>query len=199
MEKKYINDEIFYVDNFLSPSTHQFLINLCDSVQWSFEDKNVPYRGKVDLYGNEYDFIWEEFRTNLFKLFDEKDYDHNYTRTLQKFKHGFPDGDDKYVMGLHSDDDGYKKYKQIHSPVPEVLYGAVYYINSNYDGGEVEYPYLGLKVKPKSNTLLCHPGTILYTHGVTKVSNFDRLSIPSFMFNANSQFQKLVRDTEDHH
>lgn len=48
-------------------------------------------------------------------------------------------------------------------------YGFCLYYNDDYEGGELEYPELGLALKPKANTLYIHGGHIL--HGSLPVSN----------------------------
>ena len=46
-------------------------------------------------------------------------------------------------------------------------YGVVLYYNDDYLGGEIEYPELDIKIKPKARSLIIHAGDIL--HGTTKV------------------------------
>jgi predicted 2-oxoglutarate/Fe(II)-dependent dioxygenase YbiX len=46
---------------------------------------------------------------------------------------------------------------------------AVYYLNSNYEGGSVNFEYFDLSIKPKQNDLLIYPTTFQYKHSVSKV------------------------------
>ncbi len=41
-------------------------------------------------------------------------------------------------------------------------YGFCLYYNDNYQGGELEYPELGIKIKPKANSLYIHAGNVLH-------------------------------------
>ncbi len=41
-------------------------------------------------------------------------------------------------------------------------YGFCLYYNDDYEGGELEYPEIGIIVKPKANTLYIHGGNILH-------------------------------------
>lgn len=41
-------------------------------------------------------------------------------------------------------------------------YGFCLYYNDNYSGGELEYPELGTRVKPKQNSLYIHSGNVLH-------------------------------------
>jgi hypothetical protein len=50
-------------------------------------------------------------------------------------------------------------------------YGLCLYYNDNYDGGQLDYPELGLTIKPKENSLYIHGGHIL--HGSKPVLSND--------------------------
>jgi hypothetical protein len=57
---------------------------------------------------------------------------------------------------------------------------ALFYLNDNYEGGELFYPNQGLKIKPTRGMAVFHPGDINYLHGVTSVLSGVRWVIPSF-------------------
>lgn len=63
---------------------------------------------------------------------------------------------------------------------PSIEYGIVYYINNNYDGGEIFYPKLNIEYKPEPGDLIIHPGSLEYMHGVRDVSNGIRYSMNMF-------------------
>ena len=46
---------------------------------------------------------------------------------------------------------------------------AVLYLNDDYSGGEVNFDFFNLKIKPKQNDLLIYPTTFQYKHSVSKV------------------------------
>jgi predicted 2-oxoglutarate/Fe(II)-dependent dioxygenase YbiX len=63
---------------------------------------------------------------------------------------------------------------------PTIKYGAVYYVNDDYEGGEINYPSLNLTIKPKSNSLVVHPGDL--PHQVFPVtSQSTRFVLTSFI------------------
>ena len=63
---------------------------------------------------------------------------------------------------------------------------CMYYINDNYDGGEIFFPDYDLKIKPKSNSLIVFPGNENYVHGVTEVSKGFRYTLQvSFAFSGS--------------
>jgi hypothetical protein len=53
-------------------------------------------------------------------------------------------------MQLHEDDTFDKLVK----------FGLVIYLNDNYTGGEIVYPTLKLKIKPKERSLIIHPANL---------------------------------------
>lgn len=68
------------------------------------------------------------------------------------------------AMGRHRDN--HTKDGDIHS-----AYGLVLYYNDNYLGGEIEYPEINIKIKPKAKSLIIHSGDIL--HGTCPVASND--------------------------
>lgn len=57
----------------------------------------------------------------------------------------------------------------------------VYYPNNEYDGGEIEFTKLGIKIKPEKNTLILFPSGTEYAHRVYPVVNGIRYSIVQWM------------------
>lgn len=61
-----------------------------------------------------------------------------------------------------------------------VTHGFVAYLNDDFVGGEVYYPNLGISLKPIKNSLVIHPGTLEYLHGVTDVTSGVRFNLAFF-------------------
>lgn len=59
-------------------------------------------------------------------------------------------------------------------------FGAIVYLNDNYEGGQTYYPNYNFYITPKSGTLAIHPGDIEHLHGVTKVTGSIRYTLASF-------------------
>lgn len=64
-------------------------------------------------------------------------------------------------MHLHVDDADYKDYNMT----------AIYYINDNYFGGELNFPTLNYMIKPQENSLIIFPGNENFKHEVKIVIN----------------------------
>jgi hypothetical protein len=56
----------------------------------------------------------------------------------------------------------------------------VFYFNDNYEGGELEFPFLPLKVKPRAGEVLLFPSTYLFAHSANKVISGTKYSAISF-------------------
>ena len=59
-------------------------------------------------------------------------------------------------------------------------FGCVYYLNDDYDGGEIWFPNFNMEMKPKKNMLAFFPGDVNHLHGVRNVTNGVRHTIASF-------------------
>lgn len=54
-------------------------------------------------------------------------------------------------------------------------FAVIYYINDNYEGGEINFPWHDLKIKPKANSFITFPSNEHYLHEVLK-NSADRYS-----------------------
>ena len=59
-------------------------------------------------------------------------------------------------------------------------YGAIIYLNDDYEGGETYYPQHEKSISPEIGKLAVHPGTPDHMHGVTEIKNNIRYTIASF-------------------
>ena len=66
--------------------------------------------------------------------------------------------------------------------------GTVFYLNDDYEGGELYFPELDWNFKPKADTLLMFPSTSRYIHGVNKVTKGTRYTVACWYTN---QYQYL--------
>ena len=57
---------------------------------------------------------------------------------------------------------------------------SLFYINDDYEGGELYFPLQDLKFKPKRGAAYFFPGDMNYVHGVTEVTNGIRYTCPFF-------------------
>lgn len=57
----------------------------------------------------------------------------------------------------------------------------VYYLNDDYEGGELEFPHLDLSVKPLAGELIIFPSNYLFLHSAKKVTAGVKYSVINFI------------------
>jgi hypothetical protein len=58
---------------------------------------------------------------------------------------------------------------------------TIYYINDNYEGGEIVFPRFGITYKPAANDFLVFPSTYVYNHSVMPVKSGERYAVVSWL------------------
>jgi hypothetical protein len=57
---------------------------------------------------------------------------------------------------------------------------GLFYINDDYEGGELYFPNQGIKFKPKVGAAYFFPGDMNYVHGVSEIMSGIRYTVPFF-------------------
>jgi hypothetical protein len=81
----------------------------------------------------------------------------------------------KYTIGqefINHIDDGTEYHRRV---------SAVYYLNDNYEGGEINFPRFNVKLKPKANQMVLFPSTYVYNHSVSAITNGEKYSVVSWL------------------
>lgn len=136
---------------------------------------SIPYLEGIDENFSSFTDAFNKSLSNIFYLTlvaAEKDY-------MTDYGVYFPDHDDyqilKYGKGQkftnHIDD--HPKYHRRLS--------SVYYINDNYDGGEINFPRFNISYKPKANQMIIFPSTYVYNHSVSPVIDGTRYAVVSWI------------------
>jgi predicted 2-oxoglutarate/Fe(II)-dependent dioxygenase YbiX len=55
------------------------------------------------------------------------------------------------------------------------------YLNDDYEGGEIEFPFFNLKIKPKAGTLMLFPSNYAYSHIAHPVMSGTKYVIVTFL------------------
>jgi hypothetical protein len=58
--------------------------------------------------------------------------------------------------------------------------GSLFYLNDDYEGGELYFPKQGLEFKPKAGSAYFFPGDLHYIHGVKEIKSGVRYTCPRF-------------------
>jgi hypothetical protein len=187
MNKIYLTNDIFYIEDFLSNKSHYYFTEMCEE-----NDKNFKYpetfflqRGRLNMFNHlskDQEDAWKELNSKLKILFDGENQYSIPLRSIMKFDR-YTDGFDKvFSFGEHYDDYGNRTENNLDDFLePVIFFGCVYYINDSYDGGFVMYPEKNVYIKPKANTLVCHSG--YEPHMVTQIFNGEKYNIPGFVKN----------------
>jgi hypothetical protein len=71
-------------------------------------------------------------------------------------------------------------------------FASIVYLNEGYEGGELYFPRLDLTIKPATGMLLAFTGGWYHEHGVLKVTEGERLTMPAFYtFDASHREREL--------
>jgi hypothetical protein len=57
---------------------------------------------------------------------------------------------------------------------------TVGYLNDNYSGGEIYFPYVDVTVKPEAGSVIFFPSNFIYVHEVKPMSNGIRYAVPQW-------------------
>lgn len=57
---------------------------------------------------------------------------------------------------------------------------GLFYINDDYEGGELYFPNQGIRFKPKRGAAYFFPGDLNYIHGVSEIKSGERYTCPFF-------------------
>jgi hypothetical protein len=153
-------DNIQITENVLSKEEHNKLLNYVVTVDgWHKQPWGVEFFNSEKGMSSEIEDILEKvFRIAFQKCTDQ------YSVNLRVFKKGevhLVRFQKDFYMNKHVDTAG--------------DFAVIYYINDNYDGGEINFPWHNLTVKPKANSFISFPSNEHYLHEVLK-NSADRYS-----------------------
>jgi hypothetical protein len=74
-----------------------------------------------------------------------------------------------------------------------VDFSSVFYINDDYKGGELFFPEYDIKIKAKSGSFITWPSNAKYLHGVNKVIDGYRYTIPSMWYSEKAVLLNSIK------
>jgi hypothetical protein len=169
------------IDNVLTKEECDYLISVVTKVeQWEFggsEFWNNRSLNAVNIYNNidkAAGTLLHSVRDDIKKaIIESYNLDQEVYPDLTQIVRWFPGQE----QSPHADDmtnsDGNEWFHHRH-------FGAIIYLNDDYEGGHTYYPQYNLEVTPKVGSLAIHPGDPDHLHGVTKVEGGLRYTIASF-------------------
>jgi hypothetical protein len=159
---------VYVVDNFLSNEEHQALSNFVnnpDQVSWIKEPWTTERTQEDSIPEDTLKLLKKIFETARSKCMNYYDIEVSDAFLSQYLLTKWSSGS---KMQPHVDTDAQKHQHIV----------CMYYINDDYEGGEIIFPDYNLSIKPKSNSLIMFPGNENYIHGVLEVSRGFRYTFP---------------------
>ncbi len=162
IKKIYFEDtDIFVVENFLTQETLAYFDEKIKNAKWDLEQKWYPWSFNVEKIDKD---VTDRILNRIQSLFEDR-YSWVGSHIIQRIKEGSG-------MDLHLDRTNFTEQQD--------SVGVTIYINDNFDGGEIFYPNFNISYKPVRGSLICHPGTSEYKHGVKTVSKNNRHILASY-------------------
>jgi predicted 2-oxoglutarate/Fe(II)-dependent dioxygenase YbiX len=159
-------ENIIEIQNVLNEKEHEKLLLDCKNLKFlsgSNDPDNFWYNRIAGE--NEIDNETAEILKKIF-IIAKKEIELKYNIKVINTKNSYNITVWRPAMSMHAhyDDADYKDYN----------FAALFYINDNYHGGELNFINLNKTVKPKQNSLLIFPGHQTYTHEVKTIINGHR-------------------------
>ena len=159
-------DNIIEIQDVINKKEHEKLLSDCKNLKFtggSNDPDNFWFNRIADNSEND-----EETTEILKKIFliAKKSIESKYDIKIVNKKNSYNITVWRPAMSMHAhyDDADYKDYN----------FAALFYINDNYHGGEINFINLNKIIKPKANSLLIFPGHETYTHEVKTIINGHR-------------------------
>jgi hypothetical protein len=196
--------EIFEIPNFMTDDEIKFVMDFVETL--SQEDWETEYNNNLILFSqrkfgrSDVDNLVAEGKLEVTSNWNDKvirvpmDLNRELTRRLSIVFEGFPEVTVNGAGLLQRQYKGIPLVPHVDNHTdPSLVYAAVFYINDDYEGGEIYFDRLGVELKPKPKTLLIFPTGEDHFHGVREVGEGStRFVIPSFVgqkdFYVNNKF-----------
>jgi hypothetical protein len=155
-----LSPDIYEIEDFVTVSEQENILNFCKKLEedqwWIVPSYDKTFKEGF-FYGKQYNgdkpLVFKDIETRMNSLFDSDSY--FSTLALQRYKK------DESI-------EAHRDY-WIYDLDYHMRYGICIYYNDDYEGGELDYPDLGITYKPKARSLVMHGGNI--THQSLPVSN----------------------------
>ena len=197
-------DKIHVVENFISPSTAKFLVDLQKKyltvtphnkfISGGFAGYSItPYEFVSNYSGKaDFDIALDLFQNIGNSMVDAVSiyYGTPFVAKTLFYSHMIPGAENKLHMDNHYIDvDGNMKIRENEYDDR----AALLYLNDEYTGGELFFPLQNWEYKPKPGTLIFFKGDHTIPHGVKKVESGERVNMISFLYNEKDKLKPRTR------
>ena len=177
MNKVYLSDDIFYIENFIENKDLEDLSSFIKDSSGFMPSPNSIHLTKSFLQNKNATSFYKKYKEKIYLLLSSEEY------TV------FPDQALKYSESSHG---GWAFYP--HADAYDItntdgnipIWAYVLYLNEDYQGGEIVYTVKNITIKPKAGTILVHSSLEDCTHGVKEILSGERFVIAGFVFNSKN-------------
>jgi hypothetical protein len=177
-----IKNEIFLIENLIDIDYLSLLNNWLNFSKPNYDKEQKSKLGTYNVPPNLYEGfqnLYIKVKNEIEKFYKVCLYDEHFYNIVE-YKVG-------EMLGLHTDDgskylDGNLIYEAGTSTGhPSRDISTVVYFNDTYTGGEIEFPNLSIKVKPKAGTLIAFPSKgDLFQHQSLEIKSGKKWITPCF-------------------
>ena len=172
----YVMSYISINENYLNKSHCEDYLKFCRETNvWDNFHTNDVWNQRV-IYSNQFPNLELHYTTYLNDLKEKIKLDFNITEEIYPDYLGLVRWKNGDMQHPHADGEINGETHPYHWR----NFGCVYYLNDDYDGGEIYFPNQNIELKPKPNTLVFFPGTLEFLHGVKPITNGVRYTLTSF-------------------
>lgn len=189
MNKIYLDPEIYYFENVLSQKDFNIVQNFVkDSNGW-YNAENAYSSQNDGFVNNKIKEMNEEISKIFLNMFNnfiipaEPDLNITPTKVIYSLPAGYihtagPEIEGVELLGwsMKPHADSNPNFK----PAANIKKGLIYYLNDDFEGGEIVYTNKNISHKPIANSLIVHPSNDEYTHGVKLVTKGIRYTMTNF-------------------
>lgn len=173
-----------------------------------FDNPEYIYKNVEKLIDDDYHFNWQwsktsgttdnlqgAYRTNqefpissnvghdLIRSIDENIFS-GITGLIGEYAHRYDIGtltDEGYSLLKYENGTHYKKHHDCGGLHKDRVVSILVYLNDDYEGGELEFPYFNFKYKPKAGDIILFPSNYTFSHIAHPVTKGTKYSIVSWM------------------
>jgi hypothetical protein len=177
MNKVYVSDDIFYIENFIDKED-------LEKLSYFMKDKNglKPWPNSIHLtksffQNNESESFYKKYKEKCSLLLSDKEYTVFPDQVLKYSQSNIGD----WAFYPHAD-----AYDIVNTEGDIPIWAYVLYLNEDYEGGEIVYTVKNITLKPKAGTIIVHSSSEACTHGVKAILSGERFVIAGFVFNSKN-------------
>lgn len=184
MEKTYLEENIFCVENFISDEECKKILSM--DLEWVAERQDLHQNILISRFSNLNDrqYFDKVVEDRICSLLNDENQKFRKRRMLTKYlaqptKCECPQCKEN---GGHALSWHYENHPECDYESRWITLGVVLYFNDDYDGGELVFQNKPIKLKPKKNSLMVFPATEEYSHAVEEVLGKERIVFAGFVY-----------------